>query len=277
MPNAYSKTLALALAGLAASCTSKGFVRAETAAAQILVSDEQEKQIGQQVQEELKKEKIKYLEDPQVNDYVLGLARKIYPHAAKDRPNVPWNTHVVDDPKTVNAFATPGGHLYIITGLLLAADNEAEVAGVLSHEVGHVVGRHSARQMVQAFGLQTIAAVALGKDPGTLAKIATTIGTQGALLAHSRSDENEADEYGARYASAAGYDPKGLATFFQKLGAQEGKVPQVFTWLSTHPATPDRIAHVNAFIAQNNLRGSDLGADRLALVKQRIKQLSGVR
>ena len=86
------------------------------------------------------------------------------------------------------------------TGLLLAADNEAELAGVLAHEAGHVVGRHSARAMVNAYGLQAITQVALGKNPGPAAQIAAQLAGGGRELAHGRSEETEADEYGAKYA-----------------------------------------------------------------------------
>lgn len=185
--------------------------------------------------------------------------------------------YVIDDSKTVNAFAAPGGNLYVYTGLLATADNEAEVAGVLSHEAGHVVARHSARQLVEMFGLQAIAGLALGKNPALASQLAASIVANGAMLAHSRSAENEADEYGVRYASATGYDPRGLVTFFQKLQAKEGRTPAALSWLSTHPATPDRINHINQFIATNGLSGSDQGSDRLAAIKRQLSVSSAQR
>jgi beta-barrel assembly-enhancing protease len=118
--------------------------------------------------------------------------------------------------------------------------------------------------MVNALGLQTVAALALGRDPSALAQIGASIAGNGLMLAHGRSEENEADEFGVRYTSAAGYDPRGLVTFFEKLKAQQGHTPKALTWLSTHPATESRIAHINTMIAQNNLAGrGDLGANRL--------------
>jgi predicted Zn-dependent protease len=103
-----------------------------------------------------------------------------------------------------------------------------------------------------------------------LQQLAGGIAAKGTMLANSRSDETEADEYGARYASRAGYDPHGLVTFFEKLLQKQGSEPKVLSWLSDHPATADRIEHINALIAENHLTGSDLGAERLAPIKQRL-------
>src|SRR5207248_273973 len=120
-----------------------------------------------------------------------------------------------------------GGYLYVYTGLLLAAQNDAEIAGVLGHEMGHVVQRHTARQLVTANGLGAIAGAALGKNPSMVKQIAAAVVEKGSMLKFSRDDEAEADDVGARYASQAGYDPHGLITFFQRLAAQEGKSPRI--------------------------------------------------
>ncbi|MEO6420228.1 MAG: M48 family metalloprotease, partial [Polyangiaceae bacterium] len=131
--------------------------------------------------------------------------------------------------------------------------------------------RHAARQLVNEYGLSTVAALAFGKDPTLLAKIATSLVGNGTLLAHSRFDENEADSYAVKYSSEAGYDPHGISMFFGKLLAEQGKTPEVLTWLSTHPATEDRVAHVEELIRQQGLSGGELGADQLAPIKQRIQ------
>jgi predicted Zn-dependent protease len=181
---------------------------------------------------------------------------------------------VINDPKTVNAFATPGGYLYVYSGLLLAADDSAELAGVLGHEAGHVVARHSARQMVDAFGLETLASIAAGKNPGAASQLASAVAGKGAMLSFSRADETEADEYGARYASAAGYDPHGIATFFEKLVKSEGKQPGWAAMLSDHPATPERIQHVDQYIAEHHLTGKGgTSGTEIAAVKTRLKSI----
>ncbi len=255
-------TSAVALGGCGVH-TTEGMAKA-------LVSDEQEEQLGQQVKQELDKQGTKYVQDPEIVTYVRGVAEKIFVHASKDRPGVKWRVYVIDDPKQVNAFATPGGYLYVFTGLLMAADNEAQLAGVWGHESGHVVARHSARQMVDAMGLETVLGIALGQNPNQLAELAATLAAKGALLSYSRQDETEADEYGARYSAAAGYDPHGIIQFFEKLKAMEGEVPSIAKFLSDHPLTSDRIAHLQQYIAAKHLSGNVLGAERLQPVKQKL-------
>ncbi|WP_224364310.1 M48 family metallopeptidase [Hyalangium versicolor] len=256
--------------GFSTGCA-KQRIQAEKTVADILITDQQEEEIGLQVKQELEqKEKIQYVTDPTVTEYVNRIATPILQQANKDRKGVKWKVSVINDPKTVNAFATPGGYLYVYTGLLLAADNEAEVVGVLAHEAGHVVGRHSARAMVNAYGIQAITQLALGKDPGTAAQIAAQLVGGGAQLAHGRSEETEADEYGAKYSAGSNYDPRGLITFFQKLQKMQGDTPGVLKWLSTHPTNAERINHLEQYITQNGLRGSEIGADRLAPIKQKL-------
>jgi len=261
---------AVLLTALAGGCGTMG-TRAETVAATQLIPPEQENQLGLQVKQELEtKQNIRYVTDPTVVSYVRGVADRVIAFGKKDRPEVTWQVNVIDDPKTVNAFATPGGYLYVYSGLLLMAENEAELAGVMAHETGHVVARHAARNMVAAFGLQAVSQMVLGQNPGLLENIASGIATKGLLLKHSRTDETEADEYGARYSSAAGYDPHGLVTFFQRLQQKEGQVPGVLVFLSDHPATPDRVSHVSGYITQQSLTGSDLASERFAPIKAMV-------
>src|SRR5690242_10627577 len=114
--------LALTLGGCATTRE-----KAETGLAKALISDSDEMKLGLQVQQELQKQGVKYVVDPEVNQYVTSISNKLFQFAQKDRPNVHWQVRVIDDPKTVNAFATPGGFLYVYSGLLLTADNEAEL------------------------------------------------------------------------------------------------------------------------------------------------------
>lgn len=249
-------------------CTAMQRRSAEKAVAQVLISQEQESQLGLQVHDELLKQNTKFLQNPAVTQYVEGLAGKLIVQSERDRP-LRWSWFVIDDPSTVNAFATPGARVYVYSGLLLAAQNEAEVVGVLGHEMGHVVGRHSARQLVASYGLQTLTQVALGNDAADLTKIAAALAGKGAQLAYGRDMELEADHDGARYASGAGYDPRGLATFFQKLEGSGGG-GGVLTFLSTHPAPSDRIAAVNAQIASQSLAGTELGVASLKAAQAQL-------
>ena len=257
------RVLVLSCAVVVAACATPGIAKA-------LVSDDQEAQLGAQVKQELDKQGTKYIRDPEIVNYVKGVAEKIFVSADKDRPGVKWQVFVIDDPKQVNAFATPGGYLYVYTGLLMAADNEAQLAGVWGHESGHVVARHSAQQMVNEMGMQTVIEVALGQNPNQLAQLASTLAAKGALLAYSREDETQADEYGARYSAQAGYDPHGIIQFFEKLKAMEGNQPAFAKYLSDHPATADRITHLQQYIKEKGLTGSELGAQRLQPVKQKL-------
>lgn len=241
----------------------------ERVAAQVLVSDAQETQLGLQVHEELVKEQVKFVTNPKVTQYVDGLVIKVAKVANADRHNVKWEWFVIDDMKTVNAFATPGGRIYVYTGLLAAARNEAEVVGVLGHEIGHVIARHSARQLVAAKGLETVAAMALGQKPNEVAGLAASLVGKGTMLAYGREMEIEADEFGVKYASAVNSDPNGLATFFEMMQSQ-GDTPAALVFLSTHPTHADRIAYIRQYIAKIGARGSDLGTDRLKAIQAEL-------
>jgi predicted Zn-dependent protease len=239
--------------------------------AKVLISSDQENQLGLQLKTDLEtKQGIVYMTDPEVVGYVRAVADKVISQGKRDRPDVSWQVYVIDDRKTVNAFATPGGYLYVYRGLLEMAQNEAELAGVMAHETGHVVARHAARSLVAAYGIDAVVSMATGDNPGMISQLAAGIASKGLLLAHSRQDETEADEYGARYAAGAGYDPHGLVTFFQRLMQQSGDTTDMMIYLSDHPATQDRINHVNGFIAAQHLAAVELGATPYARIRQRL-------
>jgi len=239
--------------------------------AKVLISSDQENQLGLQLKTDLEtKQGVVYMTDPEVVGYVRAVADKVITLGKRDRPDVSWQVYVIDDRKTVNAFATPGGYLYVYRGLLEMAQNEAELAGVMAHETGHVVARHAARSLVAAYGLDAVVSMATGDNPGLISQLASGIAAKGLLLAHSRQDETEADEYGARYAAGAGYDPHGLVTFFQRLMQQTGDTTGIMAYLSDHPPTQDRINHVNGFIAQQHLAAVELGAAPYARIRQRL-------
>jgi predicted Zn-dependent protease len=195
------------------------------------ISDRQETDIGKQINQEILGSQVKLYRNSEVNRYVEQIGRRLV--ASSDRPNLPFTFQVVDD-DAINAFATLGGYVYIHTGLLKAADNEAELASVIAHEIGHIGGKHLVKQMRQkaiASGL----ASATGLDRNT----AVGIGVELALnRPRSRQDEFDADQRGLRTLTRAGYAQSGMVTFMQKLLKKGGSVP---TFLSTHPGTSDRI------------------------------------
>lgn len=260
------------VAVMAVGCSAAQRAGASKGVASVLISDDQEVQIGKQVKAELEKDpNFKYVEDAAVTQYVTQLATPILQSANEVR-RVPWKLHVVKDDKMVNAFATPGGFIYIYTGLILAAENEAELAGVIGHEAAHVTERHSARALVNQYGIQAVTELALGKNPGLLGQISSTIAGQGLMLANSRSAENEADRAGAHFSNGGGYDPRGLATFFEKLKAEGGGTPGVLAFLSTHPDPGDRVENVNRIIKEDRLTATGgKSANKLNDIKARIR------
>jgi predicted Zn-dependent protease len=161
-------------------------------------------------------------------------------HVAYDS-TFPWTAYIIQDDSMVNAFATPGGHIYFYTGLIKTLDNEAQFAGVVAHEMAHCARRHTTDQMTKYYGMSLLIAVALGKDPGMLAQIAADIAGGLTSLAFSRKMEYEADEYAVKYMSSTDHHPLALGDFFVKL---EG-LPRPPTFLSTHPSPEDRIEKIN--------------------------------
>jgi predicted Zn-dependent protease len=265
---ALAFVLGVALAAIC--CASRQRARVETTLARTLISDEQSNQIGEQVHADVARSDVRFVDDPRVLGYLENVGERIFAGARSDRPGVDYHIHLIDDPKTVNAFAAPGGHIFVYSGLLLAAGNEAEIAAVMAHEAGHVVRRHVERAIVDAYGLQALTAAALGGNPSPAQEIAAGIAGTGIMRAHSRAEETEADEYGVRSNSALGYDPRAMITFLERLRASEGSTPGALKWLSTHPLTQDRIAHLEHYIEANRLQGGDLGEQRLAAIKSRL-------
>lgn len=168
-----------------------------------------------------------------------------------ERPELPWTFRVVDDP-IVNAFAVPGGYIYITRGILAHFNSEAELAAVLGHEIGHITARHSATQMSRAMLAQLgVGAVqVLAPDAAGAAELASA-GLGLLFLKYGRDDERQADDLGLRYMRAAGYDVSQMAGVFEMLGRVSGGegAGGVPSWLSTHPAPEDRRERTEAQVA----------------------------
>lgn len=268
------RPVAIAAAAAALACASPLQQQVETTAAKALISPDQAKQVGLQVQAELQKQGVRFVSDPTVDGWVGKVAEPLFAVARRARPDLgDWRVHVIDDPKTVNAFATTGGDLYVYSGLILLADDGAELGGVLAHEIGHVALYHVQRQMVDAVGLEALTALALGKSPGVASQLVAGAGGKMAMLANSRGDEKQADDWGVVHANEAGYDPTGLVRFFRKLQAQEGHTSQALGWLSDHPATPSRIQDVEGLIREKGLHATGEGPPGLDAVKAALGRL----
>lgn len=204
------------------------------------LSDSQEVSLGEKINEQLVNEEFQLYNNREVREYVDEVGQQLVPDST--RPDIPYVFQVVRD-DSVNAFATMGGYVYVTTGLLKAADNEAELAGVIGHEIGHIAARHSVKQMRELAIAQGIATAA-GLDTNT----AVAIGVELALRRpHSREAEFEADQLGLENMRQSGYAPIAMVTFMEKL-LGGGSIP---AFLSTHPATSDRIEALNAMIDAN--------------------------
>ena len=200
-----------------------------------------EKQIalGKQVSQEVETQS-KIITDPVVSEYINRLGQNLVRNSDSQ---VPFTIKVIDS-DDINAFALPGGFFYVNSGLILAADEEAELAGVMAHEIAHVAACHAARENTRASlaQLMTIPLIFLGGPIGYAGYEAASFAVPMTFLKFSRGFEAQADYLGVEYMYKAGYDPQAFVSFFEKLQAQEKKKPGTISKaFSTHPQTPDRI------------------------------------
>ena len=229
-----------------------------------LVSEQQEIQMGQQGAQQVAQE-VGLIKDQALQNYVQSVGSAIA--AKSERPNLPWTFRAVDDPSP-NAFALPGGYVFVTRGLLDLMNNEAELASVLGHEIGHVTARHSVHQMSE----QQLAQLALGVGAilsPTVAQLGD-VASQGLgllFLKYSRDDESQADDLGFRYALNQGYDVRYMDDVFRSLQRIEesSKQSPLPTWLQTHPGEADRIQAIDKKLAQlqpNQLAGAKVNAQQ---------------
>ncbi len=219
----------------------------------ILVSEQEEASLGLQAYKEtLAKEKIS--KDPQTNAMVNRIGTRIA--AVANKPEYNWQFTVIDNDKTANAFALPGGKVAIYTGILPYTKTEAGLAFVMAHEIAHAIARHGAERMSQQLllqlGQQGLNVAIAGRSPAAVQAVNVGYGlasTVGVTLPFSRRDEYEADEIGLMLMAKAGYDPREAPTFFERMLNESNKQsPPVF--LSTHPADQDRIRKLREMIPQ---------------------------
>lgn len=208
------------------------------------ISQQQEIQLGQQYAQQINSQ-LPIITDPEINRYVNVLGDSIA--GVTSRSNLPWQFFIVNSSE-VNAFAVPGGYVYVNRGLIERATKMDEVAGVLGHEVGHVVKRHSVKQMQKAQGANvgiTLACVLTRVCNNQAAGAAINLGASAVFAKFSRADEAEADDEAVKNVVRARISPQGIVSMFQKLLAERKRRPAgVDAWFATHPLEEARIADV---------------------------------
>jgi len=227
----------------------------------MLVSESQEIAMGQQYDSQVVAT-IGLYPDPALQAYIQTIGKRLA--ATSERPNLPWTFRVVDDP-AVNAFAVPGGFVYVTRGILAHMNNEAQLATVVGHEIGHVTARHTAAEMSkeQVATLGLVVGSIASKQVAQYAGVAQQ--ALGVLfLKFSRDNENQADELGVRYSSRANFDSREMVNVMKvldRLSATEGgRLPE---WLSTHPNPGNRVEHISSLISkqQTDFTGATINRD----------------
>ena len=238
-----------------------------------LVSVRDEIEIGQQAQQEIKRQTPE-VRDTQVRQYVASLGGRLAAHASG--ADYPYSFSTADY-RELNAFALPGGPVWINRGILAESGNEAQVAGVMAHEIAHVAHRHAAQQMTKgtvANGLLGLLGAVLGNDGAgaAAARMAAGVTANGFMLKFSRDDEREADQEGVRIMQRAGYDARGMLEFMQVLAQQSGRSGGAAEFLSTHPAPASRVRELEQLVAQTGGGGRRTSA-AFTEMKRRLAQL----
>ena len=246
------------------------------AGAACAVSQQQEVQLGAETAAQIEQQ-LPLVRDGQVNSYITSLGRSLARVA--DTRGLTWNFKVVDS-KEVNAFAIPGGWVYVNRGLIERAQNMSQLAGVLGHEIAHVTLRHSVQQMQQMQGAGagvTVLCTLTKVCQSGAGQTAINVGGSALFAKFSRSDENEADAEGVRTTVRAGIDPRGIPEMFGILLNERQRNPNALeSFFATHPLEQDRIATTEALIATfpaSQLRGLRKDATAFQSFRSRLRSL----
>ncbi|MCG9128081.1 M48 family metalloprotease [Candidatus Poribacteria bacterium] len=206
-----------------------------------IFTDEEETQFGKAYVAEHDK-KTRIYRDPIINNYINSLGHSLVRHCK--RKDIQYTFKVVDK-KGVNAYAVPGGYIYIHLDLIRLAKTESELAAVLGHEIGHIVGQHSMKRLTQIYGVEILKQLILDEDSDELTKLIVDIIAAGYLFKYSRDNERESDMYGVQNIYDAGFNPEGAAKFFESMRNKQASEPSTLEALiSTHPIHSERIMNV---------------------------------
>lgn len=242
--------------------------------------DEDEIAMGNKFSKEIEADNTNYppyTENAVVSKYIDSLGQAIAA-VQKDWTSslLKFKFSIIKNDTMINAFAVPGGHVYLYTGLLIAAENEAQVAGVIAHEIAHITKRHSADMLVKQNGLAIVNSVIFGTDESSIGVLAGIIGNL-TFLKFSRENEYEADSCAVAYTKAAGMNPQGMSQFLGILQKQYGDtttriLEPVETLASTHPKVSKRIVEVNGIIQRSGANTTvSLNKEKYEQIKALIK------
>ena len=226
-----------------------------------LVSTDKEVQLGQQFSAEVEKEEP-LLNNPAIQQYVEEVGGRLARYSP--RQEISYSFKVINAPDTVNAFALPGGYMYLYTGLMKLCANEAELAAVMAHEIAHVSGKHHGEMMTRQTGMEAITAIALGENPGAAAALASQLFTKGISARFSRTQEREADSVGMDILYRAGYPPDAMISFMNKLLAldRESGGTRSLPIFATHPSPEERVTLLQDLMCQYPAESRSYGEDR---------------
>lgn len=246
--------LAVALAGcqaLTPADVANRVIKGGMVAAQgLFISEADEIRIGQETTAKVLAQMPEY-PNPTVRDYVNRIGQQMVAHS--ERKTLTYQFRVVQSSE-VNAFAAPGGFIFVTTGALRLMKNEAQLAGVLGHEVGHVAKQHSINSIRQTMLAQGVATAVLDGNNNQLIQTAANVGANLILKGFDRGAELESDQLGATYAYAAGYDPRELGTFLDALRQGSGEMPPWLVATSDHPRTDDRLTKLSEYMTLKGMQ-----------------------
>ena len=245
-----------------------------------IFSDKDDVELGEQFDKEIKanpKEFPMLQGHQEVKDYVTSMGKEILNSPKIKKRNIyPYQFQVIDD-TIINAFCTPGGYVYIYTGLMKFLDNESGLAGVVGHEIAHAERRHVTQRLTAYYGVSMLLGFILGGNPSLLAEIAANLFVGLAFLKNSRDDETEADYYSIQYLKSTKWYPGGITFFFDKIKEEQrkkGTTPgDLDRLLSTHPLPNDRISFVNKELGKMNPKPDPtkgLYTDEYQAMKQKL-------